>query len=127
MFGLFDRHRSTDRSYTVSVFAIGKYDLPSPAAAINQLNDGVFKSLVLHQSPSAESGAGHRRTWTPSKFTCELKQPLILGMEGSNYRHQGGPLKAQNFQFYDRANADKALGRLVTHFDGSLKINQSAV
>ena len=47
-------------------------------------------------------------------------------MEGSNYRHQGGLLKAQNFQFYDRADADKALGRLVTHFDGSLKINQSA-
>jgi len=35
-------------------------------------------------------------------------------------------LGAQNFQFYHRADADKALRRLVTHFDGSLKINQSA-
>ena len=47
-------------------------------------------------------------------------------MEGSNYPHQGGLLKAPNFQFYDRADADKTLGRLVAHFHGSLKFNQFA-
>jgi hypothetical protein len=59
-------------------------------------------------------------------FTCELKQPLIWRWKGPITGVNVALLKAQNFQFYHRADADKALGRLVTYFDGSLKINQSA-
>ena len=86
MFGLFDRHRSTDRSYTVSVFAVSKYDLPSPTTAISQLKDGIFKSLVLHQSPSARAKGGIDQLDLPVCSLVNLKASIhLLGDGKSQY------------------------------------------
>jgi len=57
-FSKLDCQGSANPSYTGFAFAVTKPDFPSPTAAIGQLNDGVFYSIVFHQICSASE-----RSW----------------------------------------------------------------
>jgi hypothetical protein len=62
-FGLFYCHPSAYRCHAGFDFTIVKSDFPSPTAAFNQLNDGVFYSLIFHKMFSAcQPSGGIRQT-----------------------------------------------------------------
>jgi hypothetical protein len=75
MFSLFDCDRAT-YGVTGFVFDVGKSDLPSPAVAFSQLDNGVFYSFVLHKISPHVGGAGHKPRWLPGMCTVNLTVPM---------------------------------------------------